>query len=182
MLAPEQQKVADHYEKDFHLAKEDAHFLAASVFLSTYFDAALKAHNNPKGLSNWIINELQRVIKESGKEDAPFPPEHLAGLVRNIDEEIISTKIAKDVFQIMCEEGKAPDVIIDERGLKQVTDTGELASIIDRIVAEYPDVVEQVKAGRDNRLGFLVGQIMKETQGKANPQLVNQLLKEKLSN
>lgn len=180
MLTAEQNSLAERYEHTLLLARDDARFLAANAYLASYFDTALKTHNNPKAIANWIINELQRVLKDSGSDEAPFPPENLANLIKNIDEGIISTKIAKEVFGLMLAEKKTPDAIIEEKGLRQMTDAHELSAIVERLVTQYPEVVEQIKGGRTNRISFFVGLVMKETKGTANPQLVNELLEKRL--
>ncbi len=113
-------------------------------------------------------------------EDCPVSPAHLAGLVNQIQEGIISGKIAKEVFILMWETDKDAPSLIEEHGLKQVSDDGAILVIIDKILAEHPDKVEEYKSGKDKLFGFFVGQVMKDMAGKANPELVNKLLKEKL--
>jgi aspartyl-tRNA(Asn)/glutamyl-tRNA(Gln) amidotransferase subunit B len=105
----------------------------------------------------------------------------LAGLLKRIQDNTISGKIAKDVFTVMWEEGGDADSIIDSKGLKQITDSGELEALVDKVIADNPEQVEQFRAGKDKVLGFFVGQIMKATQGKANPGQINQILRDKLS-
>jgi glutaminyl-tRNA synthetase len=180
VLTVKQQEVADRYHRDFKVAKDYAVLLSQDVALSQYFDEAIKIYDNASGIANWVINELLREMK--GLEEGVFPvaAEHLAMLVRNIDEDIISIKIAKDVFKEMVATQKSSDTIIEEKGLKQITDATALGAIIDALITENPDVVAQIKAGRDNRIGFFVGQVMKATGGKANPKIVNALLAEKL--
>lgn len=179
LLTGEQQIIADRYQNLFQLPKEEAYFLASNSILSSYFDQAVDVHFNPKGIANWMINELQRVLKD--QMEAAIPPEDLAELVKSIDEKVLSTKMAKDVFNAMVTEKKGPRQIIEERGLKVFDDVGALSSIIDRLFAAHPDLVEQIKEGRSNRVGFIVGQVMKETNGKASPEMVNRLIEEKIA-
>jgi len=133
--------------------------------------------------ANWVINDLLGILNKNEKslEDSPISAEQLAKLIALITDDTISGKIAKDVFTLMYETGKDADVIVEEKGLKQVTDTGAIESIIDEVIAENPDNVEKYRGGKDKLFGFFVGQVMKKSQGKANPAAVNKLLKEKLS-
>ena len=175
-LTPEQETIAQRYQKE--LPREYAVLLAQNSAVAEYFDEAIQVHNNPKGIANWVINELLREWKENEKEI--ITPENLALLVKNIDEEIISTKIAKEVFQEMIATKKSPETIIEEKGLKQISNEKELIPLIEKLIADHPDVVEQIKAGRTNKVSFFVGQIMKATKGQANPKIVNRLLNEKV--
>lgn len=176
ILSEEQKVLADRYQNELQLPKDDAEFLALDAYLSKYFDEALQVHHNPKLIANWIINELQRELKESSQKEAPISPEHLAQLVKAIDEEVISSKIAKEVYAEMLATKKSPDAVIEEKGLKQITDVDALSEIIEKLVADNPDVVEQIRGGRTNRMSFFVGQVMKATKGKASPKIVNELL------
>jgi glutaminyl-tRNA synthetase len=179
-LTTEQKILSDRYQQEFQLPQDHAQFLATDRFLSSYFDEAVQVHLSPKLIANWIINELQRELKECEGQEAPISAIHLAELVKAIDEEVISSKIAKDVYADMLQTGNSPTAIIESKGLKQITDVDELSGIIDRLVADHPDVVEQIRGGRTNRMSFFVGQVMKATKGKASPQIVNQLLSQKL--
>ena len=132
--------------------------------------------------ANWVINELLGILNKNEKsiEDSPISAEQLGGLIALISDDTISGKIAKDVFAEMFASGKNAADIVEEKGLKQVTDTGAIEAIVDEVIAENPDNVEKYKGGKDKLFGFFVGQVMKKTQGKANPAVVNKLLKEKL--
>lgn len=180
-LTPEQEKRVAHYETQLRLSSDYAILLAQHQALADYFDRALHFHpNNPSDLANWVINVIQRELKDS-EEGAKVPsPEHLAQLVACVDQGEISSKIAKEVFDEMLKTQEPPQSIIESKGLKQISDPSALEPIIDEIIAKSPEVVEQIKAGRTNRMGFFVGQVMKATGGKANPQLINELLSKKL--
>ena len=145
-----------------------------------FFEAALQAHDNPRGVANWVINEVLGELKGRSVTELPFSGEDLGALVGLIDDDTISGKIAKEVFAEMLVSGESPAAIVDAKGLKQVTDTGALQSIIDALIEANPSQVAQYKSGKVNLLGFFVGQVMKQTQGKANPKIVNELLKKHL--
>lgn len=179
-LTPEQNRLAQQYQSDHNLPKGYAELLAQNRALMAYFDAAVAEYNNPQGIANWVINELLRELKEHEGEKPPVSPAHLAQLVELVDKEVISSKIAKEVFTEMVLTNTSPEVIVQEKGLKQINRAEELGPIVDQVLADHPDVIEQIKAGRNNRLGFLTGQVMKATAGKASPKLVNQLLSERL--
>jgi aspartyl-tRNA(Asn)/glutamyl-tRNA(Gln) amidotransferase subunit B len=144
----------------------------------------VRAHDNPKAISNWIMSEL---LRELGGDDeaaigrAPIPPGHLAGLVRLIDEGTISGKIGKDVFARMLASGEDPATIVRREGLTQVADAGALEALVDHAIAANPKVVADFKAGKTAASRALVGQVMKASGGRANPGLVDRLVQEKLS-
>ncbi|MGH7790265.1 MAG: Asp-tRNA(Asn)/Glu-tRNA(Gln) amidotransferase subunit GatB [Candidatus Binatia bacterium] len=170
----------------YGLPAYDAGVLTARKDVADYFEAALRTHANPKGLSNWVMGDLLRIIKERKLDDAlvihdwPVRPEHLAALVRLIDDDTISGKIAKTVFEQMVETGQDPAAIVAAQGLSQVTDSGAIDAAIATVLAANPDKVAEYRGGKDKMFGFFVGQVMKATQGKANPQKVNELLKQQL--
>lgn len=147
--------------------------------------AAGKATGEARTVSNWMLSELLRVQHEGRMDqatlEARIPPDHLAQLLGQIEEGKISGKIGKDVLDIMAETGKAPAQVIEEQGLVQISDTGELEGVVDGILAEHPDDVADYRAGKTKLLGFFMGQVMRATQGKANPKLVNELLRKKLA-
>ncbi len=163
------------------LSEGDAVILAAEPDLAACFEDAVSVHNNPRAVANWIVNELVRELKGREMKTLPFGGAELGHLVSLIDDHTISSKIAKDVFTTMILEGGDPREIVDRKGLRQMTDVSELELIVDRLITENPDTVARFKGGKKNLLGFFVGQVMKQTQGKANPRLVNQLLQSKLS-
>jgi len=168
----------------YGLSDYDSGVLTASKELADWFEAAVAAHDNPKALANWITSDVLRIANDAeGEADyskLPFGPASLAALVRLIDDGTISGKIAKTVFSKMVETGDDPAVIVEREGLVQVTDEGAIAAIVDRIVAANGDKAAEYKSGKDKLFGFFVGQVMKESHGKANPALVNRLLKERL--
>lgn len=173
------------FMEQYGLSAYDASLLTTSRAMGDYYEAVVKAVDpkDAKPAANWVMGELSGALNKDGKEitDSPISAEHLAGLIKRISDNTISGKIAKDVFEAMwAGEGDA-DTIIEKKGLKQITDTGAIEKIVDEVIAENPGQVEQYKSGKEALLGFFVGQVMKKTQGKANPGQVNQLLKQKLS-
>jgi aspartyl-tRNA(Asn)/glutamyl-tRNA(Gln) amidotransferase subunit B len=177
------------YEDAFGLSAYDAGQLIADPDLADYFEATAAAANDPKLAANWVMGELSAALNRDEKTPAqcPLPAPILGRLIERIKDGTISGKIAKTLFDRLWREGEAladpadVDVIIASEGLTQVSDTGEIAAIVAAVVAENPGQVEQFKAGKEKVLGFFVGQVMKATEGKANPQLVNELLREALS-
>ena len=176
---PDQKK--HRFMNDYSLSLYDASVLIAERKRADFFEAVAN-DNDAKLAANWVINELLGILNKNDKslEDSPISAEQLAGLIKLISDDTISGKIAKDVFAIMYETGDDADKIVEEKGLKQVTDTGAIEAIVDTIIAANPDNVAKYQGGKDKLFGFFVGQVMKETQGKANPAVVNKLLKEKL--
>lgn len=166
----------------YDLSLHDATVLCSDRQTAAYFEEALTAYpDNPKILANWVINELLREVKgDQTLENIPVRPAYLARLIALIDDQTLSGKLAKTVFEDMLETGEEPDAIVDKRGLKQVSDTGELTRIIDEIMAQNPGQVEAYRAGKTTLIGWFVGQTMKRSGGKANPQIVNELLRQKL--
>lgn len=167
---------------EFSLPAYDAGVITGNREMAEFFETVLKDYNDPKNISNWMMGEFLRLLNENneGPYDSGVSPENLSKMLKMIDEDVISGKIAKKVFEIMYESGKDPEKIVEEEGLKQISDEDELESLVDQIIAANPDAVEDIKNGKDRAIGFLVGQIMKETRGKANPGLVNQMLRDKL--
>lgn len=155
-----------------------------------YFEACVgqvagEASGDARTVSNWMLSELLRVQHENHVSqqtlEERIPPDHLAQLLGQIKEGKISGKIGKDVLDIMAESGKAPATVIEEQGLVQISDSGELEGVVDGILAEHPDDAADYRAGKTKLLGFFMGQVMRATQGKANPKLVNELLRKKLA-
>ena len=148
-------------------------------------EAPGEAPGDARTVSNWMLSELLRVQHENRMDqqtlEERIPPDHLAQLLSQIKEGKISGKIGKDVLDIMAESGKAPAAVIEEQGLVQISDTGELEGAVDGILAEHPDDVAEYRAGKTKLLGFFMGQVMRATQGKANPKMVNELLRKKLA-
>jgi aspartyl-tRNA(Asn)/glutamyl-tRNA(Gln) amidotransferase subunit B len=175
--------------RTYGLPAYDAEVLTTRKDIADYYESAVRAYPaDVKAVSNWVMESVLRVIKDEKLDSTlritswPCPPEHLGRLVGLIQEGKISGKIAKTVFDEMCKSGQAPEKIIEEQGLIQVSDEGTLRSQIDQVLAANPDKVAAYRAGRDRLFAFFVGQVMKATEGKANPQKVNELLKQQLSN
>lgn len=150
--------------------------------VAQYFDQAVNSHNNPSGLANWVTTELfGKLNRESiTLEQCPVSPEQLARLVELIDTDVISGKIAKTVFEEMFNTGATPDSVIQSRGLKQLSNPNEIEEMIGNILAANPSQVEAYRSGKTKMFGFFVGQVMKESGGRANPQLVNEILERRL--
>ncbi len=176
--------------KAYQIPDYDASILTSSRELADYYEESIRASSKlqalgsklNKAIANWIISELLRELKEADIEikECKVSPGHLAEMVALIDKGSISGKMAKEVFVQMFETGKRASQIVEEKGLAQISDEEALAAVIDKVIKENPKVVEDYKKGKEKALGYLVGQVMKETKGKANPRLVNRLLKEKL--
>lgn len=177
---PDQKK--HRFMKNFGLSAYDAMVLIAERNRADYFETVAKGRD-AKTAANWVINELLGILNKNGKalEESPISAAQLGGLIDLITDNTISGKIAKDVFAIMYETSKDSGEIVEEQGLRQVTDTGAIEAVIDAIIAANPDNVAAYRSGKDKLFGFFVGQVMKETGGKANPAAVNDLLKKKLS-
>jgi aspartyl-tRNA(Asn)/glutamyl-tRNA(Gln) amidotransferase subunit B len=164
----------------YGLSPYDASVLVAEVASADYFEAVAKGRDG-KAAANWVINELFGRLNKEGKsvEGSPVSAAQLGAIIDLIGEKTISGKIAKDLFEIVWSEGGDPRALVEARGLKQVTDTGAIETAVDKVIAANPEKVEQTKT-KPTLLGWFVGQVMKETGGKANPQAVNELLKQKL--
>ncbi len=171
------------YVEQLGLPEYDAGVLAAERAVAEYFEALVALHGQPKICSNWVMGEVLRALKESDGTiaDCPLSPELLAGLLGRIADNTISNKIAKTVFEEIWRSGKSADQVIEEQGLKQVTDTGAIEAILDEIIAANLDQFAELKGGKDKLTGFFVGQVMKLSKGKANPGMVNQLIQKKIS-
>ena len=166
----------------YGLPAYDAQVLTSAKALATYFESAVGAFPQPKIVSNWIMSELMRELKRDDRdiEACPVAPDHLAELLQLIDSGTVSGKIAKSVFEQMYATGKRARAIVEEKGLVQVRDEGAIEAVVDEVLSENPSEVERYRAGNEKLLGFFVGQIMRKTKGKANPQLVNEILRKKL--
>ena len=169
--------------RDYELPEYDASLLTDTQQLADYFEEAAKEYGHAKTVSNWIMGELLRLMNVTGIgiESVKIRPCDLVAMLKMIDKGTISGKIAKTVFEEMFTRGKSPGDIVKEKGLVQIADEDELTKIVDLVIQDNQKVVEQVKAGKDRAIGFLVGQVMKETKGRANPQMVNELLRQRLA-
>jgi glutaminyl-tRNA synthetase len=180
LTAAQKAKVEDYRER-LGLSPEDALLLASDDDLTSFFEKAIHLHDNPKAIGNWIINELRPARRDTPLGTLPFGPAAVAKLIALVDDQVISTRTAKEVFAIMLAEGGDPAQIVEGKGLQQVADTDQLEPIIEEIIAAHPENVTHYRQGKTNLLGFFVGQVMKATGGKANPQLVHELLRSKLA-
>jgi aspartyl-tRNA(Asn)/glutamyl-tRNA(Gln) amidotransferase subunit B len=179
LASTKQQRFITEYE----VPEYDASILTSSKALSLYFEACVKLYPHPKTVSNWVMGELLRELNQSGVEaDAsPVTPERMVELLMLVDQGTISLKVAREIFPDVYASGKTPTQIVQEKGLTQVSDEGALVIIIQEVLAKNPSQVAQFKEGKQQVLGFLVGQVMKTSGGKANPGKVNELLKKALS-
>ena len=166
----------------FNLSPYEANILVSDIETSKYFEDVSK-NSDVKLATNWITGELFALLNNKSIEitESPITSENLAKLINLIKDGTISGKIAKTVFEIMADSGKDPKKIVEEKGLKQQSDPKELEKIIDKVISDNPKNVEGYKSGKDKLFGFFVGQVMKQSNGKANPQLVNEILKKKLN-
>jgi aspartyl-tRNA(Asn)/glutamyl-tRNA(Gln) amidotransferase subunit B len=176
----------DRFVSDLGLSLYDASVLTSSKDLADYFEQLLAetANKDPKMCANWIITTLLGALNKEGLEidQSPVSAQQLGGVLVRISDNTISGKIAKQVFEALWKgEGNDADEVIEAKGLKQVTDTGAIEALVDEVIANNPAQVEQYKGGKEQLLGFFVGQIMKASKGKANPGQVNQMLKKKLA-
>ncbi len=171
----------ERFQKEYSLSTYDSNILVSEIEIADFFEAVAKGRD-PKIAANWITGEYFAAMNKLGFSitNSPISIDNLSKLIKLIEENIISTRIAKDVFEIMLDNNENPEEIIEREGLKQVSDSGELEKIIDNIIVENPDQVEAVKL-KPKLMGWFVGQVMKETNGKANPKLVNDLLNDKLN-
>jgi len=170
------------YVGDLGLPPADAHFLSSEPALAGFFEKAAGRSGNPRSTANWVLTELMGRLNESKREvsQSPVSPESLGDLVKAIDSGRISGKMAKNVFEEMFATGGRPGDIIEAKGLVQIADEGAIAEVVDEVLARSAAQVEQYRAGKTAALGWFVGQVMKASGGRANPALVNKILKEKL--
>ena len=170
------------FVSDYGLPEYDATILTASKNMADYFEVCVKQFDQPKTVSNWVMGDLMRELNSSGTDisASPVTPERLVSLLQMVDKGIISLKVAREIFPELYSSGKTPEQIVQEKGLTQISDEGALAKIIAEVLSKNPGQVAQFKEGKQQVLGFLVGQVMKASGGKANPGKVNELLKKTL--
>ncbi|MBL8642439.1 MAG: Asp-tRNA(Asn)/Glu-tRNA(Gln) amidotransferase subunit GatB [Rhodospirillaceae bacterium] len=178
---PDEKK--DRFMKEYGLSSYDAGVLVAEKENADFFEKVAKLSGDGKLANNWVSNNLFSVLnaKNLTIDQSPISAENLARLIALIKNNTISGRLAKDVFEIMLESGHDPEKIVEERGMKQITDTGAIEKAVDDLLAANPDKVAQIKAGKEALIGWFVGQVMKATQGKANPAMCQELLKKKLA-
>lgn len=175
-LQPEKQK---RYEEVYKLPAYDAGIITGSKKLADIFEETVALCRNPKKVSNWLMVETLRLLKEHNQEpeDLTFSPENLAKLIQLTEDGSVNSTVAKEVFEKIFEEDVDPDAYVAEHGLKTVNDTGLLEKVIRKVLEANPDVVADYKGGKEKVFGFLVGQVMKEMKGKANPAMASEMLK-----
>ena len=169
------------YIQDFGLSAYDAQILASSKIMADFFEHSTKETTNYALLSNWLIGEISAFLNKDAIEinQSKLTPANLAMLINRIDDQTISGKIGKTIFEEMYASGASPDEIIESQGLKQISDDGAIEEIISTVIQDNPSQVEAYLGGKEKLFGFFVGQVMKITEGKANPAAVNTILKEK---
>lgn len=177
---PESRK--QRYLEQYNLSEKDANIITGSKYLSNLFEGAIKVCNNPKAVNNWIISDISRILNETEMEpiEIPFDAEQLGKLITLIDKGTISSSIAKKVLEELFENPKDPEEIVKEKGWIQISDEGAIKEVVLKVLESNPQSVADYKAGKEKAIGFLVGQAMKETKGKANPQMLNKMFKENM--
>ena len=173
----------ERYFNEYNMTEKEVGIITASKYLSDLFESASNICGNRKAVSNWIISDISRILNEKEMEPSaiPFTAEHLAHMVQIIDKGTISSSIGKKVLEEMFENPREPEEIVKEKGWAQISDEGEIRKVVSKILEENPQSIADFKAGKDRALGFLVGQAMKATKGKANPQMLNKLFVEEMN-
>jgi glutaminyl-tRNA synthetase len=180
-LSAEERKRFEVYVDEYGLDRGDAAVIAGKEAMADFFETSLQTHESPETVSNWIVNDLMRVLKKTPIDELPFGPSQFAAFVALVDDEVISTRAADEVFEQMIETGADPEAIVDEQGLRQVDDADALEPVVEKVIENNPEQVEQYRGGKEGLLGFFMGQVMGETGGTANPQLAKDLLQKKLN-
>ena len=171
------------YLEEYNLSPKDAKILTSSKYLSELFEKAIKVCNNPKAVNNFIISDISRILNETELDpiEIPFDAKQLGKLVILVDKGTISSSIAKKVLEELFQNPRDPEEIVKEKGWIQISDEGAIKEVVQKVLEANPQSIQDYKAGKDRALGFLVGQAMKQTKGKANPQLLNKLFLEELN-
>jgi len=172
----------ERFIKNYQVPRYDAEILTSSKALGDYYEKAASLYSNRKVLSNWIMGELICYLNEEkiGIDDSPISPEKLAGMLKLMDEGIISGKMAKDVFEKMFKTGKDASQIVKESGVTQITDENELFEVIDKVIKENPKSIDDFNEGKKKALNYLVGQVMRYTKGRAKPDFVFEAIKQRI--
>jgi aspartyl-tRNA(Asn)/glutamyl-tRNA(Gln) amidotransferase subunit B len=172
----------ERFVRDYGIPEYDAEILTSTRAMAVYYEESVRLFPEPKTVSNWVMGDLLRELKGAEQEidQCPVTPEHLAEMLSMIKGGTISGKIAKDVFEEMYRSGDKPGKIVKDKGWIQILDQGEIEGAIEKAMKANPRQVEDFRKGKEKLFGFFVGEVMKQTRGKANPQMVNELLKEKL--
>ncbi len=178
---PESRK--QRYLEKYNLTEREANLITASKYLSNLFEETVGKTNNPKAVCNWILSDISRILNEKEMEpnEIPFSADNLAELIKLIEKGTISSAIAKKVLEELFENPKEPSKIIEEKGWIQISDEGAIKEIVLKILEENPQSVQDYKGGKDKAIGFLVGQAMKQTKGKANPQMLNKMFVDEIN-
>ncbi|MCX7635550.1 MAG: Asp-tRNA(Asn)/Glu-tRNA(Gln) amidotransferase GatCAB subunit B, partial [Syntrophales bacterium] len=173
----------ERFMEQYGLSAYDAGVLTLSRDLADYFERVATLTGRAKIAANWIMGDVLKILNEEKRtiRECPITPEYLAEMIGLIEDGTISGKIAKELVEEMFRTGKSPRTIVAEKGLVQITDTAALVSVINQVLAANPGQLAQYRAGKEKLFGYFVGQVMKATQGKANPQLINDLLKKMLA-
>jgi len=173
----------DRFVTEYGLPETDADLLVSEKPLADWYEEAVKLGGQPKSVANWIMGDLMRLLHADNKiiENCSLKPNQLVDMLRLMDNGTISGKIAKSVFEEIYTTGKDPESIVKEKGLVQISDSGEIEKAVDDVISKYLKEADRYRAGEEKLMGFFVGQVMKVTRGKANPQMLNDLLRKKLS-
>jgi len=171
------------FVQQYHIPAYDAEVLTSSKYLADFYEACVHLYGDAKTVSNWVMGEVLRFLREKKLEiqQSILTPEQLTELLQLIDTGTISASIAKKIFDEMVESGQSPKVIVEKKGLVQVSDKDQLVEIVDQVIAAHPQEVQKYLDGKEGLLGFFVGQVMRASKGKANPKLVNEIVREKLA-
>ena len=174
---------AKRFVKEYKLNDKEAATLSSEEELAEYYEAVINRTGDARMSANWILTEVLRVLKEKNISIQKFSisPDNLGKLINLIKSNVISSKIAKEVFEILLTEERDPEEIVKEKGLVQITDNSEIEKIVEQVLSENSQSIEAYKAGKSNALKYLVGQAMKLSKGKANPQMINEMILERLS-
>ena len=173
----------ERFVREYALTEQEARLLAATPITADYFETAASISGDPKAIANWMTGDLQGLLNEAGKswEECPVPPEQLGELVRLMKDGTISIRIAKEVLKEMFATGKSARQVVAEKGLEQISDEEQLRRIVEEVIAANPKAVQEFLSGNEKVIGFFVGQVMRATKGKANPQLTNELVRAALA-
>lgn len=180
-LDPEQEARYDRLLRTYDLDEDDAAVLAADEAVARFYEQAVGAYDAPQSVANWVVNDLMRARKDRALADLRVDPEALAALARLTDDDVVSTRAAREVFDEMLETGRAPETIVDARSLRQLDDRDALRQAVETVVAQHPDEAERYRAGKKGLIGFFMGRVMAATRGTANPELARQLLQDALA-
>ncbi|MFW6039652.1 MAG: hypothetical protein ACOC9N_01080, partial [Gemmatimonadota bacterium] len=175
--SPELQARRRRYEDELGLSGEDAEILTREEATADFFDAALDADASPSGIANWMVNELPRAVGGRTLENLAFGGDDFGTLVARVEDGTLSSRAGREALAAMVESGDSPDTIIEREGLRQITDADALAPVIRDVLDEHPDEAERLRHGEHKLVGFFIGQVMRRTGGKAEPELARELIR-----